>query len=347
MKRAFLQFLTREEIVPLFRPFQLGAATIFMLHRFADPAFGNRGHSADALRANLSFLRRHRFKLIGLPELLDELEENRLGSTPAVVFTVDDGYADFARVAAPVFAEFDCPVTVFVTTGFVDGGLWMWWDKIIWAFAKSRRTSISIQIGQSSCHYALNNSEARWRGAHDLIEKLKRVSDPILQAVINDLLQLAAVELPQELPDMFRPLTWGDVAQCASHGVTFGPHTVTHPILSQVNDDRARREIEDSWERLQSATTAAIPVFCYPNGDYPSFSDRERRSVLSIGMRATVLAEQHFTSTRNRSVTTRPSTIELPRFAYTEDAPQFRQIVGGMQRFKQSVRHALTPTFGR
>src|SRR5690348_4551652 len=144
MKNAILKFLTNESIAPLFRPFQQGAVTIFMLHRFADAEYGNRGHSIEALRANLSFLRRHKVRLIGLPELLRDLDEQRSGS--AVAFTVDDGYGDFARVAAPVFSEFECPVTVFITTGFVDGGFWMWWDKIIWACTESRRSAIQLQI---------------------------------------------------------------------------------------------------------------------------------------------------------------------------------------------------------
>ena len=338
MKRTILRLLTHERIVPLFRPFQHGAVTIFMLHRFADDAFGNRGHSIDALRANLSFLRRHRYRLIGLPQLLHELEENRLGSAPAVVFTVDDGYGDFARLAAPVFWEFDCPVTVFITTGFVDGGLWMWWDKIIWAFTKTHRTSLRIQVGHLSLNYTLFSADARFRAADDLTERLKRVPESVLQAVIDNLLQLAGVELSGEVPEMFLPLTWDEVSKCASRGVTFGPHTVTHPILSNVNDERSQNEISGSWERLKHATSGAIPVFCYPNGDYASITDRERSAVRRMGIQACVLAEQDFTTARYSQVAPSEFPIELPRFAYPDDPAHFKQIVGGMQRLKQILR---------
>ena len=33
----------------------------------------------------------------------------------AVVFTMDDGYFDQATVGGAIFAEFDCPVTTFVS----------------------------------------------------------------------------------------------------------------------------------------------------------------------------------------------------------------------------------------
>ena len=340
-KRNLLTLLTRESIVPLFRPFQWGAVTVFMLHRFADSAYGNTGHQVEILRANLSFLRRHHYRIIGLLDLVEELERDQLPSAPAVVFTVDDGYGDFARVAAPVFAEFDCPVTVFLTTAFVDGGFWMWNDKVSWAFAESKRPSLTIELLQGRYEYSLRGTTARLSGTEDLTEKLKRVPHPVAQSLIDELLRVAEVELPAEMPRRFMPMTWNDVARCADRGVTFGPHTISHPILSQVDDERAALEIHDSWQYLKAKTSTAIPVFCYPNGDYASFSDRDRRTIASIGMRAAVIYDEHFAT--SRWVHAKPSSgaLELPRFPYPDDTAQFRQIVGGMERLKQTVRSVV------
>jgi len=340
VKSALLKLLMREPTVSVFRPVQRGAVTILMLHRFADSEYGNAGHSVEALRENLSFLRRNKYRLIGLPDLLAQTDEHGLASQPAVIFTVDDGYGDFARVAAPIFADFDCPVTVFITTGFIDGGLWMWWDQILWAFLQTRRQTVKLRLGANTYEYMIDHTEARWRAADDLIEKLKRVPELVMRTAVDDLSRHADVELPRCPPDMFLPMTWDDVSRCARQGVTFGPHTVTHPILSQVSDQRAHAELEGSWQRLRTATCAAIPVFCYPNGDYASFTDRDTRIAISIGMRACVLAEQDFTSPfvwtdRSQGI------AELPRFAYPDDPMQFRQIVGGMERLKRSIRDRL------
>lgn len=341
MKQEVLRLLTREPIVSLFHPFQRGAVTIFMLHRFADADYGNTGHQVDILRANLAFLRRHHYRIIGLPELLDELDEQQLSPAPAVVFTVDDGYGDFARVAAPVFAEFDCPVTVFVATGFIDGGFWMWYDKIGWAFAESPRADVAIDVRGVRHRYSLDSPDARLHAAEDLTEELKRVPEPVAQSVVEELFRLLDVQLPREIPDRFLSMTWSDVSRCAEQGVTFGPHTITHPILSQVDDERARDEITGSWQRLTSATTAAIPVFCYPNGDFASFTDRDRRTLTSMGMRAAVLAEEHFTTSRLAHSSAARATIELPRFPYPDDTAQFRQVVGGIERLKRTMRGTL------
>lgn len=340
-KRNLLTLLTRESIVPLFRPFQWGAVTVFMLHRFADTAYGNTGHQVEILRANLGFLRRHHYRIIGLLDLVEELERDRLPSAPAVVFTVDDGYGDFARVAAPVFAEFDCPVTVFLTTSFVDGGFWMWNDKVSYAFAESKRPSLAIELEHARYEYSLHSTAARLCGADDLIEKLKRVPQSVAQSLIAELFRMSEVELPAEIPRRFMPMTWNDVSRCAGQGVTFGPHTISHPILSQVDDERAALEIQGSWQHLREQTSAAIPVFCYPNGDYASFSDRDRRTIASIGMRAAVIYDEHFATSRWAHANASPGTLELPRFPYPDDTAQFRQIVGGMERLKQTVRSVM------
>ena len=106
-----------------------GLAPIITLHRFRDAEVGNAGHDPNLLRANLAWLRKNKYTPLPVTELIDRLVEG-VSVQRTVAFTVDDGYADFVRVAAPIFAEFDCPVTVFLTTGFVDRRQWMWWDAV-------------------------------------------------------------------------------------------------------------------------------------------------------------------------------------------------------------------------
>jgi peptidoglycan/xylan/chitin deacetylase (PgdA/CDA1 family) len=217
----------------------------------------------------------------------------------------------------------------------------MWNDRVSWAFSESTRPSIAIDILENRYQYSLRDGTARSYGAADLTEKLKRVPQPVLQSILDELLRVAEVELPTEIPRRFLPLTWSDVSRCASQGVTFGPHTITHPILSQVDDARAAFEIQGSWQRLRDNTAAAIPVFCYPNGDYASYSDRERRTLASVGMRAAVVYDEHFATSRWAHARGVQNTLELPRFPYPDDTAQFRQIVGGMERLKQRVRSVV------
>lgn len=63
--------------------------------------------------------------------------------------------------------------------------------------------------------------------------------------------------------DELRSMTWDDASRLAAEGWEIGSHTVTHPLLTQVTDDRLRRELTDSREaiarRLGSCTSLAYP----------------------------------------------------------------------------------------
>jgi len=160
LKRAALVTLTREPLASLFEPLTRRHAAIFYLHRFEEPGAGLLRHDTAQLRTTLEFLRRRRFTVLPLDGLLDRLAEGRpLRRTLA--FTVDDGYMDFHSLGAPVFAEFDCPVTVFLTTGFLDGELWPWWDRIEYAFQRTTRRSLALDLGDSARTFSWDRRDGR------------------------------------------------------------------------------------------------------------------------------------------------------------------------------------------
>jgi peptidoglycan/xylan/chitin deacetylase (PgdA/CDA1 family) len=51
-------------------------------------------------------------------------------------------------------------------------------------------------------------------------------------------------------------------------GNEIGSHTVSHPRLTELDDESARREIFESRGELQRITGTAVDHFCYPYGDH-------------------------------------------------------------------------------
>src|SRR6266404_6472556 len=75
------------------------------------------------------------------------------------------------------------------------------------------------------------------------------------------------VDLPAQLPPEWQPLTWDEVRRLQRQGVEFGAHTVTHPILTQLEDQAAiHAEISVSKQRVEAELGAPVLHFCYPNG---------------------------------------------------------------------------------
>lgn len=336
LKRLLLSGVTSDAGLALLAPFRRRCASVLFLHRFAVPDIGVKGHDPSVLRAHLEYLRARKYRLLSVSDLIEHVEQNKPLNEYAVVFTVDDGYADFAEIAAPVFAAYDCPVTVFLITDFVSGKLWNWFDKVDWIFRESTLHALNFRIADENLALRWNGVDQREAVSETVIERLKQVPNAMKEERILALAGALEVDLPVTVPLRDRAMTWDQVRQCARNGVTFGPHTVTHPILSRVDARTADDEISQSWRAVTAATEACVPVFCYPNGTAADFSAREQRIVESAGMKAAL-------STIPGSVVSTASGMKvidrfsMPRFSYVDDKAGFVRIVSGLEEIRSSV----------
>jgi peptidoglycan/xylan/chitin deacetylase (PgdA/CDA1 family) len=337
LKELLLAGITSDPALKLLAPLRPRCATLLMMHRFAMPDLGVQGHDPVVLARHLEYLRRRGYTLLSLMDLVERLDNDIPLRRNALVFTVDDGYADFAEVAAPVFASYDCPVTVFLVTDFVSGRQWNWFDRVSWAFAHSPRRDVSFEITGQRLRLQWSNASQCERSSRDAIRRFKTVTDATKERLIQTVSAALEVEVPERAPKEYKAMGWDEVRACARNGVTFGPHTVTHPILSRVDDRRAREEIGGSWQMVREATDAAVPVFCYPNGGPADFSAREKAFVRDAGMKAAVSGVGgcvELDGVTNGST----DRFSLPRFPYYEHKPRFVQIASGIEAMKTRMR---------
>ncbi|UCF19804.1 MAG: polysaccharide deacetylase family protein [Gemmatimonadota bacterium] len=321
----------------LFTPLVHDRGVILRLHRFRDAELGIDGRDPQALRRVLEFLRRERYELLTLVEMIHRLAGDGRPLRRAVAVTIDDGYFDQATVGAPLFAEFDCPVTTFVTTGFLDQKMWFWWDKITYVFDHTPRRDLRLIIGDSELRYYWEDIQHRNRAREDFKERCKAVRDADKDAAIQSLAASAEVELPDRAPPKYSPMSWDQLRACEEGVMTFAPHTVNHPVLSQASAEQARREIEDSWRRLCDEAYRPIPIMAYPNGRLQDFGRREIDVLKSLGFMGAVATETGY----NDSSWFRANPdarYMLRRFGNADSLPHVAQFVSGFQRVKDVVR---------
>jgi peptidoglycan/xylan/chitin deacetylase (PgdA/CDA1 family) len=170
------------------------------------------------------------------------------------------------------------------------------------------------------------------------MDAFKVVSDAERHRLLAQLPAQLEVELPETPPPEFAPMTWDAARACVRHGVTFGAHTVTHPILSRVGPVTARYEIETSWRRLKEEGLPTTDVFCYPNGEPQDFTDREPALLRELGFGAAVTTTPGYITAANYRSLGDDAAYRLPRFSLPRCAADFVQISSGFARAKLALR---------
>lgn len=333
-RRSLLSGLIRLRLDRVLAPLLRGRATVLMMHRFRVPELELPGHDPGELRQTLEYLRRERHPLLSFEELLARLESGRPDASGAVAFTVDDGYFDQAREAPAVFAAYDCPATFFVASGFLDQTLWMWWDRIEYVLRRTPRHELCVVVGGRERAYRRNASGDFAECRRDLLARCKALDAGSRDAVIAALAAAGEVALPERAPDEYAPMSWDELRRCERQGMRFGPHSVTHPILSRIPDSSSRHEIAESWRRVRAEARQPASVFCYPNGLRDDFGGREIGILRALPLLGAVSSEPGYLTAAalRRDPEAR---YRVPRFAYPDRLLDLIQYASGIERAKE------------
>ncbi len=189
----------------------------------------------------------------------------RAGTLPerALAITFDDGYADNRHVALPILQRLGLPATVFVTTGFLDGGC-MWNDIVIESFRRASGPVADLRdlIPQTGAvRFDLTTPMQRRSALEAVIAALKYLDLTDRLGAARGVAERLGVAVPTGLM-----MTSRDVVDLRRGGLQVGAHTVSHPILAKLPVDEMRREMKDSKEFLERLIGESIRLFAYPNG---------------------------------------------------------------------------------
>ena len=78
------------------------------------------------------------------------------------------------------------------------------------------------------------------------------------------------------------PLTWGKIKEMQDHGISFYPHSLTHPHLTKIASEKAYFEIHESKRILEEKLGKPMDFFSYPYGD---INEEIRKMVERAGYR--------------------------------------------------------------
>ena len=239
---------------------------------------------------------------------LAEIERLALGDAPPreklAAITFDDGYQNNFHIAYPVLREFNLTATFFLTGQFVDQRTPLWIDRLAYA------------LGDDLNVYLSKRQELKKLSAAERELKLQAVESQTGR-------RLAFAD--SHPADDYAPLSWAEAREMAAGGMSFGAHTLTHPVLSRLTAAEQAKEILGAQKLIENQL-GACPHFAYPNGQPGDWNNETLGLVAQAGWRAA------WTTRAARLRPGRDAPLLLPRLtiaAYHSRA-RFRALASGL-----------------
>jgi len=232
---------------------------ILMYHRvLKDPLVP--GIAPEVFAQQLAYLKAN-FRVISVNQLVSEINEGFV-EPYSVALTFDDGHQDFYTNAWPLLKKYQLPASLYVTTGFVDHICWLWPDLLRYILLNTQQNTIDIPgVGETPLEQS--NILNVWNRLGDYCLGL-RTADRT--RFLQDLAQELNVSTDIQPLSPFSPVTWDQLREMQREGLDVGSHTVTHPILSDLEEDQLVTELTSSYQRIQDEMGHPPTGICYPNG---------------------------------------------------------------------------------
>lgn len=103
---------------------------ILMLHRVVEQRSDGDNRELEItpefLRRTIETYRQQSHRFVSIDETCDIISKGHTNH-PFVCLTFDDGYQDNYDIAYPILKQENVPFAIYVTTGFIDNRIPMWW----------------------------------------------------------------------------------------------------------------------------------------------------------------------------------------------------------------------------
>lgn len=326
VKTAIADLLVSVNAFAPFRYINRDKLLVLMYHRFsAGEEFGKT--SAETFERHLEYLVRN-YNVSSLSDAVKILGEGRELPARTAVMTVDDGYRDFYDIAYPALKRYGVSATFYTVTDFIDGTCWIWTDIARYITLNTKKDALSFRIREKAIDKKLNGPETRIKAAASVNAELKKLPDSEKDSVLKDFASAMGVSVPETPTQEFGPISWDEARQMERDGMDIGSHTVTHPILTNIDDDRLAVELDLSLEVVRDRLQKDIVNFCYPNG---TFSTREQDAARKAGYYSAVTTEADLcVAGEDRFL--------IPRVAAEPEMYRFVQATSGFDAIKAKIR---------
>lgn len=271
------------------RPFAL----VLVYHRVVADHAAAKGHygiergvSAEVFEAQLRFMLKH-FVPVRASAVLDET------STPLrFAVTLDDGYEDNYRVAAPILQRLGISATFFVVSDYVGTDRIFWWEQLASMMRSTTVLQLDVQaalperVGPEGLPPMLPLQTDPLR--EQAYERLCRAIRTDAHAALPRHLERLSVALdvkPREEGREYGLMNWQQLQALVAQGHEVGGHTASHSNVIGLDADLIQREVVSSCAHIADRLGAPVRSFAYPYGVFDRQRNAAAEALASAGCR--------------------------------------------------------------
>lgn len=239
-----------------------------------DPVFDGSLVSTDTLRTQLHLLKAD-YNLISPDDALAWLEGRLKLPQRAVLLTCDDGRLNCLTDMLPVLRSASVNCLFFVTTP--SGGAsrtMLWYEELFLLFLRAPAGRFEIPWDAIVIKGELGTREGRRALWWNSVKRLSQIDAGRRASFIRASRTQFGLDSERTFDEgnsaacrRFGLLTWAELHELASAGMSIGSHTLHHPMLSQAPAELAFAEVSESRTQLEAALQRRVWAFAYPFGD--------------------------------------------------------------------------------
>ncbi len=292
----------------VYRRVQPPVGVVFMCHSVGQPSTGgfdpnNKWRvTAQQLEMVFTCARKMGFEAVTMDTVADRLKKGN-AAQPFYALTFDDGYADNLHAALPVCQQYRVPMTVYITSGFIQRTHVAWWHFIEHLIANN--AAIEVMQGGHSKNFNCITQSDKQRTFDQLARYLTLASEHMRAEFIRDACCQYGNASKTYAESLF--LNETELQELSENdNVHLGVHGVSHCAFASLTAEELEQELQESTEYLASVANIKPRHLAYPYGSPDTVTEREFR-----------IAQQRFTTAVTTQhgclVKSEQSYLSLPR----------------------------------
>lgn len=221
--------------------------------------------------SQIKFIKKH-FNPITIEHLVEcHISSKKLPKSP-ILITFDDGFEDNYYNAFPILKKHNVPATIFISTDFISQDGTLWFDHLSYIIMNMSSPNLKVMLKDE--FNITDVVDDRRLIIEQVMKYVKAIPNTVRIEILKNIESNYEFKIPDQHERLSTTLNWEQIKEMMASGISFGSHTMSHPILSQLDEETLKSELVGSKRIIEEKLNQKIDTIAYPVGTESTFNDK-------------------------------------------------------------------------